>query len=45
MMSRSVQLDSGSNSLETGSLPAGSYLLRVVPASGSPVITQFQVIK
>jgi hypothetical protein len=45
MMSRSVSLDPGTNSLETGSLPAGSYLLRVVPASGSPVVTKFQVVK
>ena len=45
MLSRSVSLDSGANSLGTGSLPAGSYLLRVVPATGSPVISQFQIVK
>ncbi|WP_431214006.1 LamG-like jellyroll fold domain-containing protein [Puia sp. P3] len=45
MLSRGVSLDSGTNSLQTGSLPAGSYLLRVVPATGSPVVTQFQIVK
>ncbi|MBS1605310.1 MAG: T9SS type A sorting domain-containing protein [Bacteroidetes bacterium] len=45
MLSRSVQLGLGANSLETGSLPAGSYLLRVVPATGSPVTQQFQVVR
>ena len=45
MLSRSVQLGLGANTLETGSLPAGSYLLRVAPGSGKPSIMQFQVIK
>jgi len=45
MLSRSVQLSGSANSLETGSLPAGSYLLRVVPAAGGPVMMQFQVVR
>jgi hypothetical protein len=45
--SRTIQLTSGVNYLsqEIGHLIPGAYVLRVIPQSGAPSLSQFQVIK